>query len=149
MLPVPTSVIAGLVLAVLYYVGSFLHNIRKAKATGLPLNITPSSIWLFSDVTLFSSRTFRYVVDNLLPLSIADNLNHSAFARRWATKDRMLQRFGGCFITVKPFDIILDVCDADVVRQICSQRYEFPKATAMYGKWALTEYFPHANPTLA
>lgn len=133
MLPFPTSLIAGLVLAVLYYAGGLFHQIRKAKATGLPLNITPSSVWFFIDVTLFSSRNFRYVVDNLLPLSIADNLNHSAFARRWATKDRMFQRFGGCFMTVKPFELTLDVCDADVVRQICSQRYEFPKATAMYG----------------
>lgn len=127
------TIFAGLALVtILYYIRNLIYNLRKAQKIGLPYTINPTSISVFLDVFLFSSPLFRHIVDNWLPLSVADDVNHSTFPRRWAARDRLFQRFGGCFMRVKPFGVILDVCDADVVRQICSHRDQFPKPLEMY-----------------
>ncbi|KAL1960211.1 hypothetical protein VTO42DRAFT_8754 [Malbranchea cinnamomea] len=132
---VPSPSVVGLTfftLCAVYYLGSLARNIRKAQKIGLPYTVNPTSVWVVVDSLLFTSRLFCYIVDNWLPPSIADNLNASASFQRWKVKDRLVRRLGGCYVTVRPFSITVDVSDADVIHQITSNRFQFPKPLRQY-----------------
>jgi hypothetical protein len=116
-----------------------VKNVQKARKTGLPYVVVPSGFWVALNGVLLTTRAFRYVVNTWLPASVADNLNSTHSVTKWTVKDRMTQRAGPCYLRVNQHGLTLEVSDADLARQIVSNRHQFPKPIHLYGMSTFVE----------
>ncbi|KAL2803125.1 cytochrome P450 [Aspergillus granulosus] len=128
---------------------SLLHNRSLARRTNLPYIIFPFTEANLFYIALLDMRWFQYIVSHILPDDWADYIYDSSFKCRWTGKDRMAQKYGGCYLYVTPGGITCNVTDADVVKSIYKARHSFLKPVkvlegfAMYGSSVFTTEGPH------
>ncbi|CEL06620.1 hypothetical protein ASPCAL09792 [Aspergillus calidoustus] len=120
-----------LFLYIVDYSRQLYKNIRIAQRTELPYVVAPFSIGIIQ-VILFQTRWFPYIVDNVLPASLGDNLRDVLSTSRWVLKDRQVRKYGKVYLVVTPRVVLCNVSDAGVVVQVTHARGGWPKPIWLY-----------------
>ncbi|KAJ0416922.1 cytochrome P450 [Aspergillus carlsbadensis] len=126
------SLILGLLfLYIVDYSRQLYKNIRTAQRTKLPYIIAPFSIGIIPAI-LFQTRWFPYIVDNVLPAWLRDNLRDVLPTSRWVLKDRQVKKYGKVYLVVTPRVVLCNVSDAGVVVQVTHSTGGWPKPIWQY-----------------
>ncbi|KAL2835396.1 cytochrome P450 monooxygenase [Aspergillus pseudoustus] len=120
-----------LVLYTVDYSRKLYKNIRIAQRSKLPYFVVPFSMGIIPAI-LFQTRWFPYIVDNVLPAWLGDNLKDVIPNSRWVLKDRQVKRYGAVYLVVTPGVVLCNVSDAGVVAQITHTRGGWPKPVWQY-----------------
>ncbi|KAL3457925.1 cytochrome P450 [Aspergillus heterothallicus] len=120
-----------LVLSIVDYSRRLYKNIRIAQRSKLPYIVLPFSIGVIPAI-LFQTRWFPYIVDNVLPAWLGDNIRDVLPNLRWVLKDRQVKRYGTVYLVVTPGVVLCNVSDAGVVVQITHTRGGWPKPVWQY-----------------
>ncbi|KAL2788298.1 cytochrome P450 [Aspergillus keveii] len=120
-----------LFLCIADYSRQLYKNIRIAQRTKLPYIVAPISIGIIQ-VMLFQTRWFPYLVDNVLPAWLRDNLRDVLSTSRWALKNRQVRKYGKVYLVVTPRVVMCNVSDAGVVVQVTHARGGWPKPIWQY-----------------
>ncbi|KAA8900014.1 cytochrome P450 [Sphaerosporella brunnea] len=111
---------------------SLLHNIRLARATGLPYLIYPYSFSNPLLVLLVSWPWVQNLIATILPQLGQDYIFQTMYSTHWRVQGRWNQRLGAVFLAVSPTRITAFVADAGAIREIMADRERFPKSLEQY-----------------
>ncbi|KAG6259895.1 hypothetical protein E4U49_005511 [Claviceps purpurea] len=126
---------AACVYAVFAVVTGLRRNIAVAKGTNLPYVVVPcdqtAQHWLM--LSHYYARIIRLFPkswwEGWLDLTLTDSCYQLDFQR--------FTRHGDTLLFVSPFSIVVQVSNAEAIRQITSQREKFPKPWEMYTMLAM------------
>ncbi|KAL8708605.1 MAG: hypothetical protein Q9220_006541 [cf. Caloplaca sp. 1 TL-2023] len=117
---------------ILYRTGTFINNIRLAKATGLPFTYSP--YLEFETIAYFGSPFLRWLyMDYLL-----QGHGYPPWARfmikdwPWEDKRRAHDKWGDCFLVVAPTGIICYAADPAMSMDVTKRRMDFTKPPDKY-----------------
>lgn len=125
-LPIETVVLAGILVATLYFVVQFLRpfvslyfHLKCARKIGLPMKIIPFPPGLFS--------FFAFQILRRLGLIRPGTKLHTLLSMGRPDGYDMHKEMGDVFITVSPAGLTLIIADPKVATHVNSKRSEFPK----------------------
>lgn len=118
------SVLCTLVcLVLLWYFSSFPRNYRLARATGLPLLVSPinpaNPFWL-----VFSAM-FEPILHRFLPRIVYDKLKVTIFGWEYRCRYTVNHALGPVFVLVTPSSNEVWVADPDMATNILLRRNDF------------------------
>ncbi|KAL8981234.1 MAG: hypothetical protein Q9177_005635 [Variospora cf. flavescens] len=115
-----------------YRVGTFLNNIRLAKATGLPFTYSP--YLEFETIAYFGTPLLRWMYSDYL----LQGKGWPRWARfmikdwPWEDKRRAHDEWGDCFLVVAPTGIICYAADPAMSMDVTKRRMDFTKPPDKY-----------------
>lgn len=127
------SAILGFVLASYEIIG-LLHNVRAAKATGLPYTISP--FLEFEKIAYITTPIIRKLFDHRLLQGRGWPKWVRFTIKDWPYEDnfRAHRDFGEVFLVAAPHGLICYSADGVMSMDVCTRRKEFTKPRDKYSK---------------
>lgn len=109
------------------YLLGFLRNRRAARETGIPYVSVP-----FLDFNVFygifaRSPLFAPLVDRILPAFLTGWVRYARPDWRFVHKYEVHRELGDLFQVVTPELVVINIADADVIREVLTRRNDFSK----------------------
>lgn len=109
------------------YLLGFFRNRRAARKTGIPYVSVP-----FLDFNIFygifaRSPLFAPLVDRILPAFLTGWVRYARPDWRFVHKYEVHRELGDLFQVVTPELVVINIADADVIREVLARRNDFLK----------------------
>lgn len=124
------------------YLLGFIGNRRAARETGIPYVSVP-----FLDFNVFygifaRSPLFAPLVDRILPAFLTSWVPYARPDWRFIRKYEVHRELGDLFQVVTPELVVINIADADVIREILTRRNDFTKVQRTLRKFY---YLPRSS----